>query len=184
MPALQSRPFVGLYLAALLYDSTSASCAALAEALRIASHGRLTSLLQPYWSGPRRLEKAVRRRFVRKRGDFILDETGIPRLFATAMEGWAGVCSSQERTPMYGFSLVLLARTRGLEGASSRAINVLTLPQEQKLDNGEGTGAAEQEKQCAHHWFLGKWTEVPVTYSPESVGTVLQEVGLERGSEI
>jgi hypothetical protein len=37
----------------------------------------------------------------------------IPKPFATAMEGLAWVFSSQERRPVYGFSLVLLVWTDG-----------------------------------------------------------------------
>jgi hypothetical protein len=55
---------VWLYLTALLYDRTSASCVALAEALGTVSHDRLTRLLQSDWSGQRLLELAFRRLFV------------------------------------------------------------------------------------------------------------------------
>jgi hypothetical protein len=43
----------------------------------------------------------------------IIDDTVIPKPFATAMEGLAWVFSSQERRPVYGFSLVLLVWTDG-----------------------------------------------------------------------
>jgi hypothetical protein len=52
---------VRLYLTALLYYWTSASCMALAEALETVSHDRLTRLLQSDWSGPRLLDLACRR---------------------------------------------------------------------------------------------------------------------------
>jgi hypothetical protein len=45
-----------LYLTALLYYRTSASCVALAEALETVSHDRLTRLLQSDWSGQRLLD--------------------------------------------------------------------------------------------------------------------------------
>jgi hypothetical protein len=45
-----------LYLIALLYYRTSASCVALAEALETVSHDRLTRLLQSDWSGQRLLD--------------------------------------------------------------------------------------------------------------------------------
>lgn len=48
------------YLTALLYDRTSASGVALAEALETVSHDRLTRLLQTDWSGQRLLELACR----------------------------------------------------------------------------------------------------------------------------
>ena len=43
----------------------------------------------------------------------VLDATVISKPFATAMEGLAWVFSSQERKPVYGFSLVLLVWTDG-----------------------------------------------------------------------
>ena len=102
-----------LYLTALLYYRTSSSCVALAEALETVSHDRLTRLLQASWSGQRLLELACRTLFVWQRGYLILDDTVIPKPFATAMEGLAWVFSSQERRPVYGFSLVLLVWTDG-----------------------------------------------------------------------
>ena len=102
-----------LYLTALLYCRTSSSGVALAEALETVSHERLTRLLQAEWSGQTLLELAYRTLFVRQRGYLILDDTVIPKPFARAMEGLAWVFSSQERRPVYGFSLVLLVWTDG-----------------------------------------------------------------------
>jgi hypothetical protein len=104
---------VWLYLTALLYDRTSATCVALAEAWQTVSHDRLTSMLQADWSGQRLLERACRALFVWERGSLIIDDTVVPKPFATAMEGLAWVFSSQERKPVYGFSLVLLIWTDG-----------------------------------------------------------------------
>src|SRR5919198_3586564 len=104
---------VWLYLTALLYDRTSASCVALADALENVSHDRLTRLLQSDWSGQRLLELACRTLFVWERGDLILDDTVIPKPFATAIEGLAWVFSSLERKPVYGLSVVLLVWTNG-----------------------------------------------------------------------
>jgi hypothetical protein len=104
---------VWLYLTALLYDRTSASCVALAEALESVSHDRLTRLLQADWSGQTLLELALRTLFVWERGYLIIDDTVIPKPFATAMEGLAWVFSSQERKPVYGLSLVRLIWTNG-----------------------------------------------------------------------
>jgi hypothetical protein len=42
---------IWLYLTALLYYRTAASCVALAEALQTVSHDRLTKMLQAAWSG-------------------------------------------------------------------------------------------------------------------------------------
>ena len=89
------------------------SCVALAEALETVSHDRLTRLLQADWSGQTLLELAVRTLFVRERGYLILDDTVIPKPFATAMDSLAWVYSSQERKPVYGFALVLLVWTNG-----------------------------------------------------------------------
>jgi Transposase DDE domain len=102
-----------LYLTALLYYRTSASCVALAEALETVSHDRLTRLLQSDWSGQRLLELACRTLFVLERGDLIIDDTVIPKPFAAAIEGLAWVFSSLERKPVYGLSLVLLIWTNG-----------------------------------------------------------------------
>jgi putative transposase len=105
---------IWLYLTALLYYRTSASCVALAEALETVSHDRLTRMLQADWSGQTLLERACRMLFVWERGSLILDDTVIPKPFATAMEGLAWVFSSQERRPVLGFSLVLLVWTNGV----------------------------------------------------------------------
>src|SRR5687767_11089760 len=108
MPAL-----IWLYLTALLYDRTSASCVALAEALETVLHDRLTRLLQGDWSGQRLLELADRTLFVWERGYLISDDTVIPKPFAAAIEGLAWVFSSQGRKPVYGLSLVFLVWTDG-----------------------------------------------------------------------
>lgn len=102
-----------LYLTSWLYYRTSASCMARAEALQTVSHYRLTRLLQGDWSGQTLLEVACRTLFVWERGDLILDDTVIPKPFATGIESLAWVFSSQERKPMYGLSLVLLIWTNG-----------------------------------------------------------------------
>lgn len=108
MPAL-----LWLYLTALLYYRTSGSCVALADALETVSHDRLTRLLQGDWSGQTLLDFACRTLFVWERGYLILDDTVIPKPFATAIESLAWVFSSQERKPVYGLSLVLLIWTNG-----------------------------------------------------------------------
>jgi putative transposase len=102
-----------LYLTALLYYRTSASCVALAEALATVSHDRLTRLLQRDWSGQTLLELALRTLFVWERGYLIIDDTVIPKPFAAAIEGLAWVFSSRERKPVYGLCLVLLVWTDG-----------------------------------------------------------------------
>jgi hypothetical protein len=102
-----------LYLTALLYYRTSATCVAWAEALETVSHDRLTRLRQSDWSGQRLLELACRPLFVWERGDLIIDDTVIPKPFAVAIEGLAWVFSSLERKPVSGLSLVLLVWTNG-----------------------------------------------------------------------
>ena len=97
----------------MLYYCTSSSCVALAEVLETVSHDRLTRLLQGDWSGHTLLEVACRTLFVWERGFLIIDDTVIPKPFATAIDGLAWVFSSQERRPMYGLSLVLLIWTDG-----------------------------------------------------------------------
>jgi hypothetical protein len=103
-----------LYLTALLYSRTSASCVALAEALETVSHDRLTRMLQADWSGQRLLELACRTLFVWERGYLIIDDTVIAKPFASTIEGLAWVFSSRERKPVYGLSLVLLVWTNGI----------------------------------------------------------------------
>jgi hypothetical protein len=73
----------------------------------------LTRLLQGDWSGHTLLELAVRTLFVWERGYLIIDDTVILTPFAAAIEGLTWVFSSQERKPVYGFSLVLLVWTNG-----------------------------------------------------------------------
>jgi DDE family transposase len=101
------------YLTALLYYRTSANCVALAEALQTVSHDRLTRMLRANWSGQILLERVFRTLFVWDRGYLILDDTVIPKPFATAIEGLAWVYSSQDHKPVYGLSLVLLVWTNG-----------------------------------------------------------------------
>lgn len=101
---------IWLYLTALLYYRTSATCVALAEALQTVSHDRLTRMLQADWSGQRLLESAFRTLFVWERGYLIIDDTVIPKPFAATIESLAWIFSSQERKPVYGLSLVLLVR--------------------------------------------------------------------------
>jgi Transposase DDE domain len=102
-----------LYLTALLYYRTSATCVALAEALQTVSHDRLTRMLRADWSGQTLLESAFRTLFVCERGYLIIDDTVVPKPFATAMEDLAWVFSSQQGKPVYGFSVVLLIWTDG-----------------------------------------------------------------------
>jgi hypothetical protein len=104
---------VWLYLTALLYDRTAATCVAMSEALHTVSHDRLTRRLQADWSGQTLLARACRMLFVWERGSLIRDDTVLPKPFATAMERLAWVCSSTERRPVSGFSLVRLVWTEG-----------------------------------------------------------------------
>ena len=105
---------VWLYLTALMYYRTSASCVALAEGLQTVSHDGLTRLLQANGSGHTLLELAWRTLFACERGYLIGDDTVLPKPFATAIEGLAWLYSSQERKPVYGLSLVLLVWTNGI----------------------------------------------------------------------
>jgi DDE superfamily endonuclease len=104
---------IWLYLTAILYFRTSGSCVALAEALETVSHDRLTRMLQGDWSGHTLLEGACRTLFTWTGGFLIIDDTVIPKPFATAIDGLAWVFSSAERKPVYGLSLVLLVWTNG-----------------------------------------------------------------------
>jgi putative transposase len=104
---------IWLYLTALLYYRTSASCVALAEALETVSHDRLTRMLQADGSGQTLLEIALGTLFVWGRGYLISEDTVIPKPFATAIEGLAWGFSSQECRPVSGLSVVLLVWTNG-----------------------------------------------------------------------
>ena len=84
MPAL-----IWLYLAALLYDRTPSTCMAMGEALQTVSQGRLARMLQADAYGQTLLERACRMLFVWERGYLILDDTVIPKPFATATESLA-----------------------------------------------------------------------------------------------
>ena len=101
------------YLTALRSYHTSASGVALAEALKTVPHDRLTRRLRADWSGPILLERAFHTLFGWERGYLILDDTVIPKPFATALGGLAWVYSSQGHKPVYGLSLVLLVWTDG-----------------------------------------------------------------------
>jgi hypothetical protein len=102
-----------LYLTALLYQRASMRCVALAEALETGSQDRLTSLLQGHWSGPTRLDRAIRTRFGWDRGYLMSDDTIRAKPSTTAIEGRAWVFSSQEQKPVYGLSVVVLIWTKG-----------------------------------------------------------------------
>jgi putative transposase len=102
---------IWLYLTALLYDRTSVSCVALAEALETVSHDRLTRLLQGNGAGPTLLDRAIGTLFVWDRGYLIIDDTVLAKHFATTIEGLAWVFSSQEQKPVYGLSVVWLIWT-------------------------------------------------------------------------
>jgi hypothetical protein len=77
------------------------------------SHDRLTRLLRANGSGPPLLEHACRTRFVWEPGDLILDDTVIPKPFATPMDRLAWVFSNRKRRQVYGFSLGLLVWSDG-----------------------------------------------------------------------
>ena len=108
MPELMWR-----YRTALLYDRTSASCVALAEALEPVSHDRLTRMLQADWSGHTRLESALGTLFVWGRGSLISADTVIPTPFATAIAGRAWGFSRQERRPGSGLCVVVRVWPKG-----------------------------------------------------------------------
>jgi hypothetical protein len=124
---------VWLYLTALLYYRTSAHCVALAEAPATVSRDRLTRLLQGDWSGQRLLELTCRTLFVWDKGYLLIDDTVIPKPFATAIEGLAWAFSSLERKPVDGLSLVLLVWTNG----------TLRLPLEMRLWHKGGPSTYE-----------------------------------------
>jgi hypothetical protein len=102
-----------LDLTALLYDRTSASCMAVAEALQPGSPDRLTRRRQGAGSGHTRLDLACRTLWVWERGDRMRADPVIPQPFATTIAGLAWVFSRQERQPVYGFALVLRVWTPG-----------------------------------------------------------------------
>jgi hypothetical protein len=102
---------IWLYLTAMLYFRTSGSCVALAKALATVSHDHLTRLLQGDWSGHTLLEGACRTPFTWTGGFLVIDDTVIPKPFATASDGLAWVFSISARKPVSGLSLVLIVWT-------------------------------------------------------------------------
>jgi hypothetical protein len=102
-----------LYLTALLYFPLSGRCVAIAAALETVSHDRLTRMLQENWSGQTLLEQAFRTLFVFTGGYLILEDTVMPKPYATAIEGLAWGFSPTERKPAWGLSVVLLIWTEG-----------------------------------------------------------------------
>jgi hypothetical protein len=80
---------VWLYLTALLYDRTAATCVAFAEALPTVSHDRLTRLLPSDWSGHTLLDVVCRTLFAWERGFLMIDDTVLAKPFATAIERFA-----------------------------------------------------------------------------------------------
>jgi hypothetical protein len=64
-------------------------------------------MLQSDWSGHTLLDVVCRTRFAWDRGFLMIDDTVLPKPFATAIESLAWVYASQERKPVYGLSLVL-----------------------------------------------------------------------------
>jgi hypothetical protein len=86
---------VWLYLTALPYYRTSASCMALTEGLQTVSHDGLTGLLQAAWSGQTLLDLAWRTRFVCERGDLILADTVLPK----PCDGGQGLRAGAEGSP-------------------------------------------------------------------------------------
>lgn len=104
---------VWLSLTAVLSYRTSATCVACAEAWPTVSYDRLTSMLQRDWSGHTLLEVVCRTLFVWHRGCLMIDDTGLPKPLATAIDNLAWVSSSQEHQPVYGLSLVRLIGTNG-----------------------------------------------------------------------
>jgi hypothetical protein len=97
-----------LSLTALLYNRTSASCGALAEALETVSHDRLTRLLQAEWSGHTLLELAFRTLCVWQCGYLIIDDTVSPAL--DDGDGGPGVGLLQPRAPARVWLLLGAAR--------------------------------------------------------------------------
>jgi hypothetical protein len=86
----------------------------MAEALETVSHDRLTKMLQGGWSRHTLRALAFRTLFVCTRGYLIIDDTVLPKPFATAIDGLAWVFSSRERKPVWCLSVVLLVGTNGI----------------------------------------------------------------------
>jgi hypothetical protein len=97
----------------LLSGRPSVTCVALAEALEPVSPARLTRMGQAPCSGPTRLARACRPRFVWARGALLLDDPGRPKPWATAIEGRAWGYARQDRQPVDGLALVRVVWTPG-----------------------------------------------------------------------
>jgi hypothetical protein len=85
----------------------------LAGALATVSHDRLTQRLQGDWSGQTLLALAVRTLVSWERGSLIIDDTEMPKPFATVIEGLAWSFSRQEHQSVDGLSLVRRVWTNG-----------------------------------------------------------------------
>jgi hypothetical protein len=100
-------------LMAWLYFTKLTTCSAMADAFDSASHDRLTSLLQGTWSGPTRLDLALRTLVAVAGGSLLVDDTVVAtpaaRLVGEAAWGW----SNKERQVLFGVSVALLVWTDG-----------------------------------------------------------------------
>ena len=99
---------VWIYLMALLYFTNMTTCAAIADAFDSVSHDRLTRMLQGTWSGPRRLDLALRLLFTVAGGDLIVDDTVVAKPYARRLGEAAWVWSNKDRKVLFGVSVVLL----------------------------------------------------------------------------
>jgi hypothetical protein len=63
------------YVTALLYFAEVSTCVAIAQALEMTSHDRLTRMLWGQWSGQTLLDLALRALFTVVGGDLIVDDT-------------------------------------------------------------------------------------------------------------
>jgi putative transposase len=101
------------YLTALLYFAEVSTCLAIAQALEMPSHDRLTRMLWGQWSGQTLLELALRALFTVVGGDLIVDDTIVEKPHASLLEEATWVWSTKHNQVVFGMPFVLLVWTNG-----------------------------------------------------------------------
>ena len=101
------------YVTALLYFAEVSTCVAIAQALEMTSHDRLTRMLWGQWSGQTLLELALHALFTAVGGDLIVDDTIVEKPHATLLAEATWVWSTKHNRVVFGIPLVLLVWTNG-----------------------------------------------------------------------
>jgi hypothetical protein len=102
-----------IYLMALLDFTRVSTCVTIAEAIRDASHDRLTRMLTSRWSGQILLDVALRTLFTVAGGYLIIEDTVVAKPYARRLGEAAWVWSNKDKKVLFGVSVVLLVWTDG-----------------------------------------------------------------------